>query len=116
MLLNRNVSVDTGIKADPCSLCTGKPVESLIKPTATSHSIEMFDSSHGYGSGEWRKQTVSISHSLLLLLLISLPLLNGFNQYSEIFSEYCVKQLGVYFVCSCEIRKITSHIQTGMQC
>jgi len=104
------VASDTGIEAKPCSLCTGKLGDSFIKPSATSNSTEMLDSSHGYGIGEWRKQTVST-------LLFSLP---GFFFYSVGLYIFSVERHSVIsscvtvFCCSSEIRKITSHIQTGM--
>ena len=106
-LLDSSVAANTGIKAKPCSLCTGKPGYSFIKPSATSNGTEMLDSSHSYSIGECRKQTVSTLQytiatlfSLLSLYLCWTVLLGAERQ-------------SLYFVCSSEIRKITSHIQTG---
>jgi len=53
------VAADAGIKAKPCSLCSGKSGDSFIKSSTTTNCTEMPDSSHSYSFGEWRQQAVS---------------------------------------------------------
>ena len=75
IVCNRSVAADAGVKAEPCSLCTGKSSESFIKSSqpfsklsATVNSTEMPDSSDIYSVGEWRKQNVSLYTIVLLFL------------------------------------------------